>query len=177
MTYPAGITAIFPPSISGRGEYPEIIHCEICEREVERNRNTGKWWFSDSLQVECAPTWVGYAFLCSDRCQSQHAYNLGTDKDRELMNALARMCHAWQEEQINPESHSWCLRHLHSGLAVDRSTLSNIHDGLQNLLKGLAGQGYFDGKEDAPEWYADAIAPVVPAKPVEFVHLGIGGSR
>jgi hypothetical protein len=177
MNLPNGSLFITPASVSGRGGYlPQIIRCEVCDREAERNRNTGKWWFSDSLQVECVPTWIGGAFLCSARCQSQHAYNLGTDKDRELMNALARFCHAWQEEGINPESHEWCMQHLHSGLAVDRATLSNIADSVLDLVKELAGKDYLDGKENPPAWYSQAVGmdKTLTIEPLDVLALKAG---
>ncbi|MFL6427865.1 MAG: hypothetical protein ACJ71S_06445 [Acidobacteriaceae bacterium] len=169
---PAGVLAILPNSITGRGLLQRVERCAVCERDVEYNRDCGKWYFEDSLLVECVPTWVGKAFLCSDRCQSQHYWNLGTEKDRELLSALARFCHAWQENEIAPESHDWCLQHLHAGLAVTHFTLRTLHQGVEELLRDLAGQGYLDGKDDPPQWFMDATDVLAPD--VEMVRKGLG---
>jgi hypothetical protein len=173
---PSGITAILPNSVAGRGMTPRIEQCEVCNRDAERNRDCGKWYFADSTLLECVPVWVGKAFLCSDRCKSQHLYNLGTQDDRELLSALARFCHTWQEEGIAPDSHIWCVEHLHSGLAVDRVTLRMLHAGVEEMLRSLAGEGYSDGSDDPPQWFMEAVGMVetsvitdTPRKPLETV--------
>jgi hypothetical protein len=163
---PAGVTAILPASITGRGFTPRIGRCEVCERDVEHDRDNGKWYFQDSTLRECTPTWVGKAFLCSDRCQSQHLWNIGTDKDRELLAALARLAHAWMEEGVRPDNHDWCVQHLHSGLVVDRLTLRMVSAGMEELLRSLAGE------DEYPEWFANAVGPLAPD--VEMVRKGLG---
>jgi hypothetical protein len=181
---PAGITAILPNSVTGRGITPRVERCEICDRELEYNRDCGKWYFADSTLLECVPTWVGKAFLCSSRCQSQHYWNLGSEKDRELLSALARFCHAWQEEGIAPDSHSWCVERLHSGLVVDRPTLRMLNTSVEEMLLSLAGEDYTNGKEDPPQWFMEAVGMIkasdaaVPPRSdfdiLEMVQQGLG---
>lgn len=143
---------------SNRGYYTRSEICEICDREVERDRDTGKWFMDDR---EVVPTWVGKYFLCSEACQSQHMYNIGTDKDRELLSTLARFCNTWLESGIRPENHEWCVQHLHSGMVVDLGLLIDIGHEVERMVQSFAGDSEF------PKWYLAAIGEVVPGVPAQ----------
>lgn len=147
--------------------------CEVCSTEYEYQRDTAKWYSVHKMEY-CTAVWVGRAFLCSDRCKSQHLYNIGTQQDRDLMCALARFCEQWERSGIDPLSHDWCMRHLHTGIVVDRSDLSLIQDAITSIKQGLAGEDAVNGKDDPPGWYCNAVkdiwdAPAPETQPMRLV--------
>lgn len=146
--------------------------CEVCNTEYEYQRDTAKWYSVDRMEY-CVPVWVGRAFLCSDRCKSQHVYNISPQQDRDLMTELARLVERWKQSSINPQSHGWCVQHLHAGLLFDRADLSLADEALTALATKLGGEHYTDGTDDPPGWYCNAVkdiwdAPAGP-KPVRLV--------
>lgn len=145
--------------------------CVVCLRTMEE-----RWrdlWFVNDLRMGHEPIQgPGQRLVCSRACLSQLVYDQAPEDVRSLMRMLARQIHDWSEN-VNLKSMDWCLRHSFLTFAVSQLDFIVHDDQMENFAAELLGRDWRD--QDYPKWFSDAITPVAPAKPVEFVHLGIGG--
>lgn len=145
--------------------------CSVCQRTMEE-RWRDMWYVNDIRMGHEPMKGPGQRLVCSRRCLSQLVYDQAPEDVKSLMRMIARQIHEWSEN-VDLKSMDWCLRHSFLTFAVSQLDFIVHDDQMDTLAKELLGRDWRD--ENYPAWFADAITPVAPAKPVEFVHLGIGG--
>lgn len=147
--------------------------CTACQRVMEE-RWTDMWYVNDVRMGHEPIKGPGQRLLCSQRCNSQLVYDTAPEEVRSLMRMFARMIHEWSES-VTMRSLDWSLSHSFVTHAVPRINLVVLDDEIDTFAKELLGRDWRDA--NYPQWFEDAIAPVTPAKPVEFIHLGLGATR
>jgi hypothetical protein len=158
--------------------YSALI-CPTCKREMFE-RWSGLWFVEDRrMGGEPLDAPMGEK-CCSRSCLSQYVYDTAPEDVKSLMRSFALVVNEWSEAvRLRRSDRSlnldWALRHSYLTHLMPRLNLEVADDAMEDFAEELIGRDAAIGADDPPAWYMDAITPVVPAKPVEFVHLGIGG--
>lgn len=147
--------------------------CTVCHREMEE-RWTDMWYVADNRMGHEPIKGPGQRLVCSRRCLSQLVYDQAPEDVKALMRTMARQIHDWFEN-VNLKSMEWCLRHSFVTHALSHASFEVMNFEQANLAQELLGNDWRD--QNFPEWFEEAIAPIAPAKPVEFVHLGIEATQ
>jgi hypothetical protein len=151
--------------------------CITCKREmVEQFTDL---WYVDGRRISDGPLDAPRGEkCCSRRCLSQYVYDTAPEDVKSLMRSFALVVNEWSEAvRLRRSDRSlnldWALRHSYLTHLMPRLNLEVADDAMEDFAEELIGRDAVLGTDDPPRWYMDAITPVAPAKPVEFVHLGL----
>jgi hypothetical protein len=181
MNYPSGFTQGEHDHIFADGGMLNSEECVTCKRPMVERWST--LWFVGGNRMSDNPLDAPRGEkCCSTSCLSQFVYDTAPEEVKSLMRSFALVVHEWNEAvRLRRSDRSlnldWAMRHSYLTHLMPRLSLEVAHDAMESFAEELIGRDAVLGTDDPPAWFRDAVTPLVPAKPVQFVHLGIGVAR